>query len=117
MQLRPYQAQLKSAIYEAWQQHRHVLAVSPTGSGKTVLFSDILSEYPGASAAIAHRQELVSQMSLTLARNGVRHGVVAPKSVARNIVSIHMAELGMSFYDPNARCRVAGIDTLIKMDQ
>lgn len=114
-QLRDYQSDLKREIYTAWQSHRHVLAVSPTGSGKTVLFSDILSEYEGASCAIAHRQELVSQMSLALARCGVRHGVVAPKNVARHIVSIHMAELGRSFYDPNARCRVAGVDTLIRM--
>lgn len=113
--LRPYQSALKTSIYEAWQQHRHVLAVSPTGSGKTVLFSDILSEYQGASVAIAHRQELVSQMSLALARCGVRHGVIAPKNVAKHIVSIHMAELGRSYYDPNSKCRVAGIDTLIRM--
>lgn len=116
MQLRPYQTQLKSDVYAAWQEHRHVLAVSPTGSGKTVLFSDILSQYAGASVAIAHRQELVSQMSLALARNGVRHGVIAPNNVIRNIVSIHMAELGRSFYDANARCRVAGIDTLLRHD-
>lgn len=116
IQLRDYQQDLKRDIYQAWQSHRHVLAVAPTGSGKTVLFSDILSEYQGASCAIAHRQELVSQMSLALARFGVRHGVVAPKSVIRNIVSIHMAELGMSYYDSTARCRVAGVDTLINMD-
>lgn len=115
-QLRPYQAKLKNDVYAAWQEHNAVMAVSPTGSGKTVLFSDILSEYTGASVAIAHRQELVSQMSLALARNGVRHGVIAPKSVAKHIVSIHMAEVGRSYYDPNARCRVAGVDTLIRLD-
>jgi superfamily II DNA or RNA helicase len=31
-------------------------------------------------------------------------------------VSIHLAELGRSYYDSNARCRVAGVDTLIRMD-
>lgn len=115
-QLRDYQQQLKADIYQAWQTQRNVLAVSPTGSGKTVLFSDILSEYAGASCAIAHRQELVSQMSLALARCGVRHGVIAPSSVTRNIISIHIAELGRSYYDSNARCRVAGVDTLIRME-
>lgn len=116
MDLRPYQQALEQRILEAWQTHRHVLAVSPTGSGKTVLFSKILAGYQGASVAIAHRQELVSQMSLALARCGVRHGVIAPKNVAKHIVSIHMAEIGRSYFDPNARCRVAGIDTLIRMD-
>lgn len=114
--LRDYQQQAKHDILTAWQTVKHVLAVLPTGSGKTVLFSDIVSGYKGASVAIAHRQELVSQMSLALARCGVHHGVVAPKKVAKHIVSIHMAELGRNYYDPNARCRVAGIDTLIRID-
>lgn len=116
IQLRDYQVALEQDIYHAWQGHRHVLAVSPTGSGKTVLFSKLLADYTGASCAIAHRQELVSQISLALARNGVRHGVIAPKNVTRNIVGIHMAELGRSFYDSNARCRVAGVDTLLHME-
>lgn len=114
-QLRDYQQRLKYDILTAWQTYRSVLAVSPTASGKTVLFSDIISDYQGASVAIAHRQELVSQMSLALARCGVRHGVIAPKKVAKNIVSIHMRKLGRSYYDPTSRVRVAGIDTLIKM--
>lgn len=116
MQLRDYQLSLKRDIHTAWQSVRHVLAVSPTGSGKTVLFSDILANEPGASVAIAHRQELVSQISLALARCGVRHGIIAPHSTIKNIVSIHMAELGCSFYNGNARCRVAGVDTLVRMD-
>lgn len=115
--LRPYQQQLKAAALNAWQAGaRNVLAVSPTGSGKTVLFSDVLAGYPGASCAIAHRQELVSQISLALARNELPHGIVAPPAVARNIVALHMAELGRSYYAPNARCRVAGVDTLVRLD-
>lgn len=113
--LRDYQAKGEIDIMEAWARYRHVLYVSPTGSGKTVLFSHLLSKYAGASCAIAHRQELVSQMSLALARCGVRHGIIAPKKVAKNIVSIHMEELGRSYFEPSSRVKVAGVDTLIKM--
>lgn len=114
-QLRPYQSKLKADTLAAWQAGaRAVLAVAPTGSGKTVLFSDILAGYPGASCAVAHRQELVSQISLALGRNGLRHGILAPQSTVRNIVAIHMGELGRSYYDPSARCRVAGVDTLVR---
>jgi DNA repair protein RadD len=113
--LRPYQAALRDGVYSQWQHVRNVLAVAPTGAGKTVLFSNILSDYPGASVAIAHRAELVSQISLALARNGVRHGIVAPTATCRNVVAIHMAELGRSWYDPGARCRVAGVDSLPKL--
>ena len=115
--LRPFQADLKREIYARWQRGvRNVLAVSPTGSGKTVLFSDILHSAPGASVAIAHRQELVSQISLALARNGVRHRIIGPKAVARNCSAIHVGELRRTYVDPTARCAVAGVDTLIRMD-
>lgn len=115
-QLRPYQAHLKQQALDTWRAGaRAVLAVSPTGSGKTVLFSDVLREYPGASCAVAHRQELVGQISLALARNEVPHGIVAPPAVCRAIVAVHVAELGRSYYSPNARCRVAGVDTLVRM--
>lgn len=115
--LRPFQAELKREIYARWQRGvRNVLAVSPTGSGKTVLFSDILHSAPGASVAIAHRQELVSQISLALARNGVRHRIIGPKAVARACSAIHVGELRRTYVDPTARCAVAGVDTLIRMD-
>ena len=111
---RPYQAQFKTDIYAAWNAgHRNVLGVLATRGGKTVTFADIIHEHPGAAVAIAHRQELIGQISLTLARFGVRHRVVAPTKVARFIVQQHMHELGQSYYDPTARASVAGIDTLI----
>jgi superfamily II DNA or RNA helicase len=88
--------------------------VLPTGAGKTVLFSDILKEHTGSSCAIAHRQELVSQISLALARDGVRHRIIGPKSVVKLCVNLHMSEVGRSYYDPSASCGVAGVDTLVK---
>ena len=77
--LRPYQAKAKSEIYGGWANGAtNVLAVLPTGAGKTVLFSDIIHDHKGASCAIAHRQELVSQISLALARDKVRHRIIGP---------------------------------------
>ncbi len=115
MQLRPYQAEAKAAVYNSWAEgNSNVLAVLPTGAGKTVLFSDIIKEHQAPSCAIAHRQELVGQISLALARDKVRHRIVGPKSVVRLIVNLHMAEVGASYYDPNAQCGVAGVDTLVR---
>lgn len=114
--LRPYQAELKEGIYQRWHAGaRAVLAVAPTGSGKTVLFSSVLSDHQGAAAAVAHRQELVSQMSVALAREGVRHRVVGPDAVRRACVAAQMDDLGRSYFDPNARVGVCGVDTLIRM--
>lgn len=115
MQLRPYQADAKAGVYSAWQSGAlNALAVLPTGAGKTVLFSDIIREHNAPVCAIAHRQELVSQISLALARDGVRHRIIGPKSVVKLCVNIHMAEVGASFYDPGSAVAVAGVDTLVR---
>lgn len=113
---RPYQSELKNAIYGQWRSVKNTLAVLPTGGGKTFVFAGIISENKGASCAIAHRSELVSQMSLALAREGVRHRVIGPDNVRRLCTAGHLDELGRSFYDPNALCAVAGVDTLVRMD-
>lgn len=115
--LRPYQVALHDGIRAQWAAgHRNVLAVAPTGSGKTVLFSHMLTEEPGASVAIAHRQELVTQMSLAVAREGVRHRVIGPDSVQRACAGLHMQELGVNYVNPAAACAVAGVDTLVRRD-
>ena len=87
-----------------------------TVTHNTVLFSNILSNYQGASIAIAHRQELVGQMSLALAKYGVYHRIIGNNNIIKWIVHLHMQQVGHSFYDPSARCGVAGVDTLIRRE-
>lgn len=110
--LRPYQQDIRDDIESRWLGVANVLAVLPTGAGKTVLFSSILADEPGASCAIAHRQELVSQISLALARNGVRHRIIGQDPVIRMIVRLHMEEVGANYVVPNAKCAVASVNTL-----
>ncbi len=118
MHLRPPQVELVNNIYESWGRNNKVVcAVAPTGFGKTVMFSHILSKEAGASAAIAHRRELVSQMSVTLARNQVRHRVIGSKSLIRDIVAIQMRKLKRNYVDPSARCGVVGIDSLLNLNR
>lgn len=113
--LRPYQQKLRDDVESAWAMGaQNVLAVLPTGGGKTALFSTIMADEPHASCAVAHRQELVSQISLALARNRVRHRIIGPQSVVKMIVRLHMEEVGASYYDPSSKCAVAGIDTLVR---
>lgn len=112
--LRPYQATLKADVHEAWASGaRNVLMRLDTGGGKSVLLADIVREHKGASAIIAHRQELVGQLSMSLAKMGVRHSIVAAKKTIQAIIQSHLAELGRSFYDPGSRCVVASVQTLV----
>lgn len=113
--LRPYQLKLYNDVQNEWAKGaRNVLAVLPTGGGKTRILSAIVRDHNGASCVIAHRQELVSQISMALARNGVRHRIIGPNKLIRMVVQQHMVELKASFYDPNARTSVAGVDTLVR---
>ena len=113
-ELRPYQVALDQQIESAWRNNaRHILATAPTGAGKTVSFSHVLRRHVGVAVAIAHRQELVSQISLALAHEGVRHTIIAQRSVVRWIMRLHREELGECFYDPSAQIAVAGVQTLL----
>lgn len=115
---RDYQEDLERDIYNAWAAGAYnVCAVMPTGSGKTVLFAKILADHQGAACAIAHRQELVCQISLALARFGVRHKIIGPKEVVKFVVQQHMLHTGFSFYDATSTTAVAGVDTLVKREK
>lgn len=116
--LRDDQLLLKQGIYSGWQSgKKNILAVLPTGGGKTVVFSDIAYEknkLGAQQAIIAHRTELVAQMSMHVARRGVKHRVIAPRNVIRQISEEHRKEFnGYSFITPNALCSVTAVDTLI----
>lgn len=115
MQLRSYQQELSDKIDLSWSRgNRNVVAIAPTGAGKTVLFSHKIHTNRGSACAIAHRQELVGQMSLALAREQVKHRIIGPRNVISDIVKAHTDELGRSWYDPTAKDGVAGVDTLIR---
>jgi len=78
MNLRPYQQQLVTDIRLQYQLgHRKVLAVLPTGAGKTVCFSHIAQSAArkGNRVLIAvHRQELLDQARRSLP---MPHGLIA----------------------------------------
>lgn len=112
--LRQYQTDLITSINSAWQGGaRFVCAVMPTGSGKSVVMRNIVKQHVGASVMIAHRQELVSQLSAHLATEKIVHRIIAPQSVVSNITKIHREEFGRSFYNPSSIVSVASVDTLM----
>lgn len=113
--LRPYQFTLDGHVSAAWNAgHRVVVMRLDTGGGKTALFGSIIERHAGSSCLIAHRKEIVAQISLTLARLGVRHNIIADAKDCRAIADLHVKETGRNYYDPGARCAVAAVDTLIK---
>jgi DNA repair protein RadD len=80
--LRPYQSALIERIEGAYSAGaRRVLAVLPTGGGKTVVFSSMIAamaERRERVLILAHRQEIIDQISASLFRHGVAHGAIVP---------------------------------------
>ncbi len=115
--LRDFQQTLKQQTYDAWNRGaRNVMVVAPTGGGKTVLFCNIVAELNTPTVLISHRQELVGQAALALNREQVPHGIIAPKTIQQQIITLEQELFGRSFFSPRAPVRVAGVQTLINHD-
>ena len=115
MILRPYQQTLDDQIHAEWRAgNRVVLVQLSTGGGKTALFASVLEKHDGFAAVLVHRDRLVEQISLTLARKGVRHDLIASDKTKRIIARKHVKKFGQCFYSPGARARVASVQTLVK---
>ena len=113
--LRPYQQAAKTGVLEQWAAgHKAVILRMDTGAGKTATLASIIEDHIGASCVIAHRDTIVSQLSIALAECGVRHNIIASEKSRRKIAARHVKKFGRPFFDPNARCAVASVDTLIR---
>ena len=104
--LRPYQlAAIESVRGEMRAGHRRVVLVSPTGSGKTRMGSEVVRQAVAKGSRVlwlAHRTELIDQTCATLAEFGLHVGAVAARS-AWEIA-------------PEAPVQVASIQTLLARD-
>src|SRR4051794_9681487 len=81
--LRPYQLDDLDRIVDALNngEHGRVLYQAPTGSGKTTVFADLIAEVVGKGdheLVLAHRDEIVQQVSTSLNELAVGHGIIAP---------------------------------------
>lgn len=83
--LRQHQIDAKRKIFEAWDKYDSVMLQMPTGTGKTYLFvsliNDIVRYYKENHIelhilVVVHRTELIDQISASLSRYGIRHGIV-----------------------------------------
>lgn len=117
VQSRQYQDILFEQTFAAWEPRQNCLNVLPTGGGKSVVMSRIarrLYEQSAMQCIIAHRNELVSQMSVHIARQGIPHRIIGSDKTQNQIRRIHRKLFnGQCFVHPTARTSVIGVDTLI----
>jgi superfamily II DNA or RNA helicase len=102
--LRPYQ---QRAIINLRAQvlfgRKRVLAVGPTGSGKTVIIAAIIRTATLPCLFIAHRKEIIDQCASQLAAAGITNIGVIRGSDER--------------YNPSAATQVASVQTLARRDK
>lgn len=105
--LRPYQQKLADDTRDAYAAGaRAVLAVAPTGAGKTIFFSYVASSAVARGKRVlvlCHRRELIRQASRKLNDAGVEHGIIAPGFTGtRDHVQVASVQtLGRRLKDPN----------------
>lgn len=118
IKLRDYQQTLADEVRQAYRDgFKCPLVVLPTGGGKTVLFSYIThGAYQKSKGVmlVAHRKELISQISQSLARFGVSHDVIAPDKVVREIKIAHFKAFGRSFVNPASKTVVGSVQTVVR---
>lgn len=98
-QLRDYQQRgLTEALAAYKRGARSVLLVSPTGSGKTTIFSHLASVTGSGVVVLVHRRELATQAANRLREFGVDYGLVMAGEPEK----------------PYARVQIASIQTLVR---
>lgn len=114
--LRPYQEKLVKDTYQQWDAGKQFVAmVSATGSGKSMTLTAIvrLERDRGQYVLVlAHRQELITQLSDTMGRMEIRHQIIAANKVVRFAAKQSMENHGVNYVDPTARVFVASVQSM-----
>jgi DNA repair protein RadD len=112
-----YQNKYINRIFQSWASgHIAPLVVAPTGSGKTVMAASVASRF-AAGICIAHRNELVKQLSIALAVEHIPHNLLCSPDQRREILAEHINRTGRRWFDCNAGWVVAGVDTLLHLSK
>lgn len=116
MTLRYYQRDALDAIEAGWSRGlRCQLLRMGTGTGKSKTAAHALADNTGGGLMMAHRREIVAQLSLALAREGVRHRVIGPPDLARLCMQTQIDDLQTHYVAPGARVGVASTDSLVAL--
>lgn len=116
-ELRNYQSDSVQVVNELTPLHKRLLLILCTGAGKTVVAAYLVNQRVQNNETamfIAHRQELISQASMTFAAFGIRHKLVCPKPLEAKIKLMHFAEYGQSFIDPFSGVSVGSAQTVVR---
>lgn len=112
MTLRYYQSDAIDELDDGWSRFRAQMLRMGTGTGKSKTAACVLRDNIGGGLMMAHRREIVSQLSLALATEGVRHRVIGPDDLMRLCMQQQIKKLGTHYITPGSPVGVASTDSL-----
>jgi superfamily II DNA or RNA helicase len=103
--LRPYQQLIKNRVFKIWNSQYNVMVQLPTGTGKTVLFTSIIKDLTKLKRSkiviLAHRKELIEQISEHLSHYNIEHGLITSGKVRRLDLSVQVASVQTLTHEKN----------------
>lgn len=85
------------SVLKAWEDHRSTVLEMATGTGKTVVFSEVIrrrrDQGRGRALVLAHRRELIEQAQKTLARFGLSTDVEMADQYARRELALVVSDV------------------------
>ena len=95
--LRPYQQEIKERIFKKWNSYFNIMLQLPTGAGKTVLFTSIINDLNKIKETkiliLAHRKELIDQISTHLTKYNIEHGLITSGRVRHLEYNVQVASI------------------------
>jgi len=114
--LRKHQNDVVTDTDLAWIHVDNILAVLPTGAGKTFVMGELARRcYANNEVCFifAHRDVLISQLSKSLCMMGVHHSFIASKKSIGNTTNNNVAKFGDSFHQESSPVIIISVDTFI----
>ncbi len=113
---RPYQKKgIDEVRAEFLKGANCVLYVLATGGGKSVVLMYVASNAAkkgSVTYAMAHKTELIEQLSLTLCKAGIEHNLIVPKNKLGSIKMAQYRNFGRVFWNPQSTIFVGSVQTI-----
>ena len=74
--LHSYQQTAVSNVLQAFNTHKSVMLQMPTGTGKTHVFCEVISQVNKRTLILVHTRELVMQIHERLLKFGIKSGII-----------------------------------------
>ena len=96
-ELRPYQSELLNKLkMSVRKKNRRIILQSPTGSGKSIIFSKIISganKKENSVLFLVHRRQLIMQASSHLNNENIDHGIIMAGVIPNLYENVQLASI------------------------